>query len=66
MDSSDEEKLLESCCFLLNYHHEQITRKGKMMWVWEIFLKRKEQGAYHNSLQEMRVSNKESHFRLFV
>ena len=29
MDSPDEEVLLESCCFLLNYHQEQIKEKGK-------------------------------------
>ena len=66
MDSSDEEVLLGSCCFLLSYHQVQIKRKGKRTWVWEIFKKRIEQGAYDNSLQEMRVSNRELHFRLFV
>ena len=29
MDSSDEKVLLESCCFLLDYHQEQIKEKGK-------------------------------------
>ena len=66
MDSSDEEVLLESCYFLLNYRQEQIKRKGKRTWVWEVFKKIIEQGAYHNSFQEMRVNNRESHFRLFV
>ena len=32
----------------------------------EIFIKRIEQGAYHNLLQVMRVNDRESHFRLFV
>ena len=59
MGSSDEEVPLESFCFLLNYHQEQIKRK-------EIFKKRIEQGVYHNLLLEMRVSDRESHFRLFV
>ena len=27
MDSLGEEVLLESCCFLLSYHQEQIKRK---------------------------------------
>ena len=66
MDSSDEEVLLESCCFLLNYHQEQIKRKRKKTWVREIFKKRIGQGVYHNLLQEMRVSDRESRFRLFV
>ena len=29
MDSSDEKVLLESCCFLLDYHQEQIKSKRK-------------------------------------
>ena len=44
MDSSDGEVMLESCCLLLNYHQEQIKRKGKRTWVREIFKKRIEQG----------------------
>ena len=42
----DEEVLLESCCFLLNYHQEQIKNKRKGTWVREIFKKRIEQGVY--------------------
>ena len=57
MDSSDKEVLLESCCFLLNYHQDQIKRKRKRTWVREIFLKRIEQGVYHNFLEEMRVND---------
>ena len=66
MDSSDEEVLFESFCFLLNYHQDQIKRKRKRTWLQEIFLKRIEQGVYHNLLEEMRVSDRESNFRLFV
>ena len=33
MDSSDKEVLLESSCFLLNYHQEQIKSKKKRLWV---------------------------------
>ena len=29
MDSSDEKVLLESCCFLLDYHQEPIQKKEK-------------------------------------
>ena len=39
MDSSDEQVLLQSRCFLSN-HQEQIKRKRKRTWVWEIFRKR--------------------------
>ena len=66
MDSSDEEVLLESSCFLLNYHQEQIQRKRKRTWVREIFKKRIEQGVYHNFLQEMRVNDNELNFKLFI
>ena len=52
MDSSDEEVQLEPCCILLNYHQEQIKRKGKRTWAREIFKKRIEQGVYHNLLQK--------------
>ena len=64
MDLSDEEVLLESCYFLLIYHQEQIKRKRK--WLREIFLKRIEQGVYHNLLQEIHTNDRESYSRLFV
>ena len=35
MDSSDEEVLLESCC----YHQEQIKREWNRTWIWEMFKK---------------------------
>ena len=59
MDSSDEEVLLESYCFLLNHHQEQIKRKWKRTRVREIFKKRIEQGVCHNLLQQMRVNERE-------
>ena len=62
IDSSDEEVLLEFCCFLLNYNQEEIKR----MRVREIFKKRIEQGVYHNLFQEIRVSDRESYVRLFI
>ena len=64
MDSSDKEVLLESCCFLLNCQQEQSKRKRKRTWMQEIFLKRIEQGVYHNLLREMRPSDRKSYFRL--
>ena len=57
MDSSDKNH---------HYHQEQIKRKKKSTWVQQIFLQRIEQGVYHNLLQEMRVNDRESNFRLFV
>ena len=56
--------LLESPCFLLTYHQEQIKGKRKWTWVREIFKKRIEQEVYHNLLQEMRVNDKECSFKV--
>ena len=53
MDSSDEEVLLESCCFLLNYYQEVIKRKRKRTWMWDIFKKRIEQRGCHKLLQKV-------------
>ena len=66
MDLSDEVVLLESCCFVLTNHQEQIKRKRKWTWVWAILKKRIEQRIYHNLLQDMRINDRESYFRLFV
>ena len=38
-------------------------KKKRRMWVRPIFTKRREQGEYHNLLQEMRLSDPESHFK---
>ena len=41
-------------------------KKKEKTWVREIFKKSIEQGVYHSSLKQMRVSDRESYFRLFV
>ena len=41
-------------------------KKKEKLRVQEIFLKRIEPGVCHNFLQEMRVNDRELHFRLFV
>ena len=71
MYSSDGKVLLESYCFLLDYHQETIKKKKrkkkrKKTCVQEICKKRIEQGVYHNLLQEKHVNDEESYFRLFV
>ena len=66
MDSSDEEMLLESCCFLINYHQEQIKSKRKRTSVREIFKKKNRTRNNHNLLLEIRVNDRESYFRLFL
>ena len=41
-----------------------IRRRGeRRVWVRPIFTQRVQQGEYHNLLQEMRLSDPESHFR---
>ena len=66
MDSSGEKVLLEPCCFLLDCHQEQMKRKRKRTWEWELFKQRIEQEVYHHLLQEMCVNDRESYLRLFV
>ena len=41
-------------------------KKEKRAGAGKIFLKRIEQGVYHNLLQEIRVNDRELHFRLLV
>ena len=62
MDSSAEEVLLESCCFLWNYYQEQIKRKRNRTWVREMF-KKMERRVYHNLLQKIHVNDRESYFK---
>ena len=58
MDSSDKEMLS-----LLSGANQ---KKRKRTWMRKIYLKRTEQGVYHNLLKEMGVNDSESYFRLFV
>ena len=65
MDSSDEEVLLESYCLVVIIRSKS-KEKGKGRGCRKYLKKRIEQGVCHNSMQEMRVNDRESHFRLFV
>ena len=38
-------------------------KRNRRMWVRPIFRLRKQQGEYHNLLQEMRLSDPDSHFK---
>ena len=38
-------------------------KRSKRFWIRSIFTKRRQQREYHNLLQEMRLSDPESHFR---
>ena len=60
MDSDEEDIQLEAT--LVSALAVNQRRKERKMWVRPIFSKRK-QGEYHNLLQEMRLSDSDSHFR---
>ena len=58
---------MKRCCEGLFVFFETIIKgkskkKRKRTWVCEIFQKRIEKGVYHNLLQEIRVSDRESYF----
>ena len=59
MESSDEELEL---VLLLALRRRQ-RKKKRSMWVRPIFKLQRQQGEYHNLLQEMRLSDPDSHFR---
>ena len=48
---------------LLLAYKKRTQRKRRKMWIQPIFKRRREQGEYHNLLQEMRLDDPESHFR---
>ena len=60
-DSDDElETILLLALHLRRRRHKKTLRSS---WVRPIFTRRRQQGEYHNLLQEMRLSDPESHFR---
>ena len=63
---SDEE--CEDLLFLLALYRKYKKRKGKRRryWVRPIFSKRKDRGSFGSLVQEMRVTDPQSHFRYFV
>ena len=61
-DSSSDEELSVALVAAM-IHRRHCRKRPKKLWVRSIFAKRKEQGEYHNLLQEMRLSDVDSHFR---
>lgn len=59
-DSSESDDDLEG--LLLLYLRKRKLRRRRSVWVRPIFSKRRQQGEYHNLLQEMRFSDPQSHF----
>ena len=62
---SDEE--FEDLLFLLALYRKYKKRKGqrRRYWVRPIFSKRKDRGSFGSLVQEMRVTDTQSHFRYF-
>ena len=59
---SDED--LESVLLLtLYYRRRKRNKKKRSIWVRPVFVLRRQQGAYHNLLQEMRLSDPELRYR---
>ena len=50
---------------LYQRRRRQRKRKARTVWVREIFKRRKTQGEFHNLVQEMRLCDRESHFKYF-
>ena len=48
---------------LLRRRRRRCRRTYRRMWVRPIYRRRRQQGDYHNLLQEMRLSDPESHFK---
>ena len=61
MDSDYELQLLLVASLYLVHKRKKGQRKS--VWVQPIFIKRRQHGEYHQLLQEMRLSDPESHFR---
>ena len=65
MDSSDEDDAQTALILGLIVRRRRrraYSRRKRSVWVRSLFQKRTKQGAYHNLLQEMRLSDPESHF----
>ena len=63
MASVDELKVALLSALHLRQKRKKRKTAKRRMWVRYIFTRRQQQGEYHNLLQEMRVSDPESHFR---
>ena len=65
--SSAAVKMEEELYLLLNLalylRRRRRRRHRRSVWVRSIFRRRRQQGEFHNLLQEMRLSDSESHFR---
>ena len=61
-EESGEDKLVTAIVLGI-IHRRRRQKHPKRFWVRSIFMKRGEQGEYHNLLQEMRLSDEDSYFK---
>ena len=64
--SVDELKVILPSALHLRQKRKKRKTAKRHMWVLYIFSRRQQQGEYHNLLQEMLVSDPESHFRCLM
>lgn len=57
--------MLKKKLLILLYYNRHLRRPQRSVWVREIFKKRRQQGDYHNLIQEMRLGDKDKHFNYF-
>lgn len=60
--SSSEDKLATVLISAILLRRRQ-RKHPKRFWIRPIFTRRQQQGEYYNLLQEMRLSDEESHFK---
>ena len=68
MDSSgssieDDDLQMVILIELIRRRRRRRRRRARKFWVRPLFRRRRQQGEYHNLLQEMRLADPESHFR---
>ena len=56
-------KKLQFLAVLYRRRRRRVCTSNRRFWVRQIFTKRREQGEFHNLIQEMRLVDPESHFR---
>ena len=61
-DGEFEESML---VFALYRRRRKRKKQRRRIWVGPIFVKRKQQGSYNNLVQELRLTDPQSHFRYF-
>ena len=64
-DSTSDEELPIFLCLVLHRRRRRKRRRFRRMWVRPIFTLRRQQGEYHNLLQELRLSDPDCLLLLF-